>query len=1347
MREWAEQAKILHRYIAVCSDTKVGRNDEDASLSELEITPTTDPKNITKVLKKNKGHMLVVFSTYQSIMQVSQAQKSSKIEFDLVVCDEAHRTTGIVQHEQETRSTRISDSDKISGFTAIHSQENIRAKKRLYTTATPKIYATATREKAEEGYGVETYSMDDEIIYGPEFYKLTFDDAINQNLLSDYKVVVMSVEEDNVSRITQQAADRGDELNIPKVAQWIGCWKGLRNPDKNSPRERGNPLQKAIAFTQDIANSKRFAHSFPGITEQVTKNHESVCATEHVDGTQNALNRREKLNWLEESDSDSNECRVLSNARCLSEGIDVPALDAVIFLNPRESIIDVIQAVGRIMRKAEGKNYGYVILPVAVSAKSDPEKILNDNEKYRVVWNVLRALRAHDSKRFEQRLIDGDILSDIIIWNQPEPCPDCHAGVCDTHRPRPKCQHCEMEFGGGTRCEKHSPDPIINIPEHLIHSKIVDKVSDRRYLENWAKDISEIVSRVTIRITTLKNTNAQISDELDAFYSGIRRMINDSIAEDEAMNMLAQHVVMGRVFDALFHNEFTKNNPVAITMNRVIESLRRMGLDAEMEKLEGFYADIEDKVRSIDTHKGRQTVIRELYDKFFKHAFEKTAKRLGVVYTPIEVVDFILLSTDHLLKEHFGTGFTDKNVNVIDPFVGTGSFLARLMSKDLNLIKDEDLKHKYQNTLHTSEIILLAYYIASVNCESTFTERSGKYLPFKGAVFVDTFHSKDLTEEWNEGLFTEAQKRIERQRKTQITAIVTNPPYSVGQKDHDDQNPNIRYPDLDKNIENTYLKKSTVSNKKSLYDSYIRSIRLMSDRIGASGVIGFVINASFLRSDATSGVRACLVEEFNEIWCLDLRGNQRTKGEMSKREGGKIFGSGSRAPIAITILVKNAKKKGCTIHYKDIGDCLNQEQKLEIIRNAKFTKGISGWKKITPDKHHDWLNKRKDDFTKYTAIGNEDTKKGKKINAIFRFYSRGIATSRDDWAYNSSKNNLAYNMKRHIDYCNSQNLDSPEIDSKQAKWTKSLPKRIRKNKPKFDKGKIRMSLYRPFFKQWLYSDKTFNHEFAVTPKLFPKPESENLVIAIPYKFTGEFSVFMTDIISDLEVVHHGQCFPFYTYETDGTKKENITDSTLEEYREHHNDKKITKHDIFYYVYSMLHHPVYKIKFANNLSREFPHIPLAPNFKAFKDIGRKLAKLHLNFETCNEYDLGKPEFDLKEFKKLDFVTKDVCKDDMKNISNERFVIKADKRVLFKNIPYVKYSVNGYNPVEWIADRYQITTKKKNGITNDPCSGTNIVKIIRQAVYLGKKSDELISKLPKEFEPKNWVKKNNDLRDHM
>ena len=1270
MREWAEQATMPHRYVAVCSDTKVGKDSEDASLSELETRPTTNPNEIAKKMQTSPQHMTVIFSTYQSIMQVSRAQKKSGMTFDLTICDEAHRTTGVVKDEMSRNDIQIKDSDKesISGFVAVHQNNIIRSKKRLYTTATPKIYTDSSMDRAKKGYGLSTYSMNNEKVYGPAFYSLTFDKAINLGLLSDYKVVIMTVGEENVTNITQNAAEKDQTLRITNVAKWIGCWKGLRNPDKD--KQRKHPLQRAIAFTQSIANSKRFAQSFTNVVDEVDlpDMKAATSVVKHVDGSHDALNRKHKLDWLKESHDAPDECRILSNARCLSEGVDVPALDAVIFLNPKESMIDVIQAVGRVMRKAKNKDYGYVIVPVAVPpGLDDPERILDDAKTYKVVWSVLRALRAHDSKRFEQRMLDGDVLSDVIIWDPPEPCIDCQHGICNKHVKKEGCKDCATEYeGSGKPCKKHAPktSTIMDIPTHLIQSKIVEKISDRRYLENWAEDVANIVSRSTSRINELYKSNKKIHSELDGFHAGLKKIINDAISRDDAVDMLSQHMVMGRVFDALFKKEnFTEHNPISKTMDRILESLAARGLKAEMEDLEEFYNDIDAKVSSIQTHEARQKIIHQLYDTFFNNAFKKTAERLGIVYTPIEIVDFILKSVDYVMCENFGRGLSARNVNVIDPFTGTGSFITRLMSKELNLIKDRDLEHKYKNSLFANEIVLLAYYIAAINCESTFFERYNQYMPFGGITLTDTFHAKKIDDEWNDGLFTETQKRIEKQRKSNITAVISNPPYSAGQSNFSHMNQNLKYPNIDDRIRDTYVHNAPNKGKGyGFYDSYIRSIRWASDRIGDSGVIGFVTNASFIRSDAGTGIRTCLKEEFTDVWVFDLRGNQRTQGEISKKEGGKIFGSGSRAPIAITILVKNPKKKEHEIHYCNIGDYHSREKKLEIIRTFETIAGIKEWEEIRPDKHADWLDKKNPEFVNYLPMGSKDAKAGKG-HAIFSTYSLGVGTNRDAWAYNSSKTELKKNMKIHIDYCNSQDLDNPIINPNKAKWSPNLSARLQRSpKQEFNKNKIHVVLYRPFFKQCLYFDKIFNHMQALIPKFFPTPDSKNLVICVPDKGVGEdFSTLVTDKTPDLHIIAQNQCFPLKTKnndlkareresqsvhnstiqntrrifgvhnghntrsrsgsprpsipdEGDGEMIDNITDFALNEYKEHYNDKKITKDDIFYYIYGILHHTGYKKKYANNLTRELPHIPMAPKFWKFSEIGKQLA-------AC--ISLGKP----------------------------------------------------------------------------------------------------------------------------
>ncbi|MDE0396268.1 MAG: DEAD/DEAH box helicase family protein [Candidatus Poribacteria bacterium] len=1142
MREWAEQSDILHRYVAVCSDTKVGRDDEDASLAELEIRPTTDPAEIADVLqRRNKERMTVVFSTYQSVRRVGEAQRKCRVMFDLLIADEAHRTTGLVRAEAEreaagtgtvdgddekkrargrppatpaskpaAKRVAVDDEGEISGFTYIHSNANIPAASRLYVTATPKIYAPASREKAR-AQDTEVYSMDDVETYGEEFYKLMFDEAIGMGLLSDYKVVVMTVEEEGVASITRRAVDAaakdgdGLDVNLPMVAKWVGCWKGLVDPDKEEAgklvvgrnngsrggttgndreKRRTQPLQRVIAFTQSIKQSKRFKQSFEDVVGQIPTPFEATPRTDHVDGTQNSLNRRRKLDWLEDSHNAAGECRILSNARCLSEGVDVPALDAVVFLNPRDSIIDVIQAVGRVMRKAEGKQYGYVVLPVAIPAGSDPSTILDNKDSYRVVWNVIRALRAHDSKRWEQKMIDGNILSEIN-WGS-EPCVDCQAGICDRHGPRKDCQDCEAEFAGsGKPCKKHAPFMAVDIPEHLIRSKIVEKVSDRRYLEEWAKDIAHIISSTTARIDDLYKHDESIRGELDVFHTGLKKIINDTITREDAIDMLAQHMVMGRVFDALFAGgekegaaggRFTSHNPVSRAMDTVLMSLREKGLEAEMEKLEKFYEEVESRVVGVKTHGGRQRVIHELYDKFFNHAFEKEAERLGIVYTPIELVDFVLKSSDYLMRENFGRGLTSKDVNIIDPFTGTGSFITRLMSEELGLISDRDLLHKYRNSLFASEIVLMAYYIAAVNCESTFMERAGRYVPFEGITLTDTFHPKNLDDQWDEGVFTDTQKRIERQRKSKITLVVGNPPWSMGQDDYDKSNPNTVYPVIRKRVTDTYLKRTKKANPgisltRSAYDSYILALRWASDRIGESGMIGFVTNGSFISSNTGAGVRACLQEEFTDVWVFDLLGKKGVKGHgRNVFEYPGVSAGGTTAQVAIVILVKNPNKEKCAIHYRALTEVdYSGPDKRAKVSELSSVEGIHDWQIIEPDDHYDWIGQRSGEFSRYLPMGSKEAKRGQG-NAVFRTYSNGVSTARDVWAYNTSKNELIRNMKRHIEYCNEHIMEKPKrVDSKRGKWDSDLSRNLKKfGRQKFTKHKIRQSLYRPFFKQLLY---------------------------------------------------------------------------------------------------------------------------------------------------------------------------------------------------------------------------------------------------------------------------------------
>ena len=1351
MREWSDNANMPHYYMAVCSDTTV-RNTEQGTLTELEAPASTDAKALGDRVDRMRDDALnVIFSTYHSVEVVERAMAGRKL--DLILCDEAHRTTGVDERGSESYYTRV------------HYDKNIRAARRLYMTATPRIYTDAVRGKAEQQQKV-VISMDDDL-YGPVFHSLSFYDAVHKHrVLCDFKVRVAVMDSDTLDELVQKA-QAGDDTMVPLDEKTLmaSVWHALEHPGAG---DKKGLLQRVIMFCDMINSSKIVAgepityrkdiredpeqlekamqvdpqRSFEKIVshiKKVTKTKSRSCVdVEHVDGGDSAQERRARLEWLKSSGDDPRTCRILSNARCLSEGIDVPALDGVVFMNPRNSVVDVVQAVGRVMRKSPGKEFGYVILPVAIPAGVPIGDAMERNEYFKVVWQVLNALRSHDPQLASEinKLVLTDSHSDSEVTNR----------IIIRHA-----------YGHGLRqTELLEPKMISGIA-----SKLVQKVGDLNYYDKYGKRLGEAARTIEGRIKNKIKVSPEQHAEVEKLRSGLYQMVGDSVTFYETVRVLAQHIVLARVFDLLFSGEFTTRNPIAQAFESVAT---KIGLREELHDLGDFYNDIERELVGIETREARQNFIKKIYGNFLESADKKGAKKHGVVYTPVEVIDFIIQSVNVLLQNHFGLSFNDRDVKVKDPFAGTGTFLTRLLES--GLITD-NMYEKYRHDLFADELVLLAYYIATINIETTYSSlrRGSKYVPFDGIVYTDTLRTPPRYREGAEyrqeqstidDRFKKAHERIKLQRGSHIHVIIGNPPYSAGQKKANDKNQNIKYPVLDERITNTYALETKKINPhigliNSLYDSYIRAIRWSSDRIGESGVIGFVTNAGFIRSKAGAGIRACIAREFNEVWCFDLRGDQRTKGETSKREGGKIFGSGSRAPVAITFLVKNPKKNGCTISYKDIGDYHTQERKLEIIKSFKSIRMIRDWKIIKPDKHHDWLDQRGVDgekFELYRPIGDKETKVGKHENAIFKIYSPGISTARDGWAYNSSKDELTKNMQVHIKYANSQvDPENPEIDPKKATFTIGLKHKLKKYKSIFDKLKIRVALYRPFYIQHLYYDTsgTYTERVSRTPQFFPKPDSQNLVMCIPDSFKGDFSVLVTDVLPDLHILASNQCFPLYIYAND-TKVDNITYSALSEYRKYYSNSGITRKDIFYYVYGLLHHEEYKKKFINSLRHELPRIPMAPNFTEFCAAGRKLVDLHLHFDTCKRYDLGTPKFQPSplNISKLSFGTRQNA--NTRKRVRDMSVVRADGAVLFDNVPVTSYNVNGRTPLEWVVDRYKITIDKDSGIINDPCTGTDIIAVIERAVYVGIESERIIKSLPNEFEAsEDWKQKDGGLSE--
>ena len=1349
MREWAEQRTLTHRYIGICSDTRAGRSDEDASLAELEIPVTTDTDTIAHALARTPDDvMTVVFCTYHSIGLVEHAQGRGAPALDLVICDEAHRTTGVER-----------PGDRTSPFVRVHDAQAIRARKRLYMTATPRLYTETARAKAAR-HDVDVFSMDDVRTYGLELHRLPFSRAIEQGLLADYKVLVLAMSEQHVDATLQaHLAAGGSEINLTDAAKIIGCWQALQDPERG--RGPARHLRRAIAFTHTIRASRRLETHWDELVTQAIEQLPQAertqalrCETRHVDGQSNALTRKSRIEWLKgPNDTSDGTCRILSNARCLSEGIDVPALDAVLFMSPRRSQVDIVQAVGRAMRKTDEKKEGYIVLPIAVPAEVDPVAALDDNERFAPVWGVLRALRSHDD-RFNAEINHLDLNrtpTDRIIFS---------AGDSD---------------GASAPETLALRFPPLDLPPGALYAKIVERCGDRKYWETWAKDVAEIFSRLVLRIEGLleRPDSDALRERLKTFHEALKTSINASVDHADAIEMIAQHLLTRPVFEALFeHYDFAGSNPVARALDTLGAELGALGLENETRDLERFYESVRQRARGLDNPRARQRVLMELYERFFSTAMKKDADRLGIVYTPVEIVDFILASADHVAQSTFGRGLSDENVHVLDPFTGTAIFLVRLLQS--TLISEADLERKYHQELHANEIVLLAYYIAAIHIEEAFHERRGgeegegeknAYEPFNGIVLTDTFNLHTERTGFARMWLPDNSERAERQQKLPIQIIVGNPPWSVGQKSSVDNNPNVSYPEIQGRIAETYATRSTAVNKNSLYDTYKLALRWASDRIGRQGVIAFVTNGSWIDGNADVGIRACLAEEFNTVHVVNLRGNQRTQGERSRQEGGKVFGQGSRAPVAITILAKSSSPthRGCRILYHDIGDYLTREDKLKRLREWGSIAGVEDWKEIAPDPHHDWIGQRDKAFQTFYPLGSKEAKAGRTDDAIFRLYSRGYETSRDAYIYSFSRETCAKNARLAIeDYMGAMNYmnSHPECSTDEAtashsqhiRWDQELTNKMTQGRRLcFSKSLVREAAYRPFVKQYLYAEPGLAKRPSIMRSMFPSPDTGNRAICVPgVGSTKPFSILMVDTMPALQVEGFPQCFPRYRHERQDSRQttlpafsassvrvDNISDAALRAFQTRYGDDEITKDTLFDYVYGILHAPEYRERFANDLAKSLPRVPLVQDvqsFHAFAEAGRQLCALHLGYETCKTYPLS------MELSQGGDLRPEHCRlgpRAMRYADKEKTILVVNDHLRLAGIPPEthEYEVNGRSPLGWLIDRYQITQDRESRIVNDPNTWfddpRDLVATICRIVHLSVETVRIIKGLPMPF----------------
>ncbi len=860
---------------------------------------------------------------------------------------------------------------------------------------------------------------------------------------------------------------------------------------------------------------------------------------------------------------------------------------------------------------------------------------------------------------------------------------------------------------------------------------------------DFREHVPDLASELKTRIEERHETDPAFKKAFADFYETCRTSINPDLSQEAVEEMLIQHILTERIFRTVFErSDFTRRNIIAREIENVSDVLMRhaMSRDAFLGRLNRFYVAIEKAATLCRDFSQKQHFLNTFYEKFFQGFSEDVADTHGIVYTPQPIVDFMVKSVAHILETEFGRSLSDTGVHIIDPFVGTGNFIVRLMQD----IQGTALEEKYRHALHCNEVMLLPYYIASLNIEQEFFERTGTYLPFEGIALADTF---EMLEKEQGELFTrENTERVERQKATDMFVVIGNPPYNAWQVNENDNNKNRKYKTMDTRLRETYSRDSKATNKIALSDPYVKAILWSSQRIGDEGIVAFVTNNGFLNSVAFDGMRKHLAQDFDTIYILDLGGNVRQNPKLSGTTH-NVFGI--QVGVSINFLIKKSAERTDTeqteICYARVDEFWRKEEKYYYLDSNKHYRNIE-WKQLTPDRRYTWLTEGfHAEFDTFTPIGTKEAKavKGTATDVIFKTYSRGVITCRDAWAYNFNQNTLTENIQQTMEFYNAQVLKwlaTPEksivnidnfvaYDEAKISWSAGLKRKLKSGTfAEFSGKNVRTSLYRPFTKTHLYFDRTMNESVYLIPYFFPTPETEMENRVIWLKVGKEVPVFalMTNLIPDLLPQGGSQCFPFYIYDEDGTnRQENITDWALAEFRSHYGDDSITKWDIFHYNYALLHHPAYREKYEMNLKRDLPHIPFAEDFWGFAEAGAQLADLHVNYESC-------PKYDGLRYIETPGMPIDWRVERMR-LSKDKTQLKYNDFLTLDGIPpaVFDYRLGNRSALEWVVDQYRVKVDKRSGIVNDPNRESEpryIVDLIGRVIYVSLRTVEIVEGLP-------------------
>ncbi len=1278
IRVWIKDREIKFRTFAVVSDRDVGKRDDELGNFGrylLFCPPTTKAEDlynkVDRVLNYAKvNRPIVIFSTYQSLDVVMEAQKMGLPEFDLIICDEAHRTAGI--------------SNKDSNFKLVHHNDYIKSRKRLYMTATPRVLDIKDEKLLKEMVEIYSiYDMNDENTFGPTFYKYSFKRAIEENYLSPYRILIYTIGSSEVQKRLRDYLQEERALDVDFTTKLVCLSKVLNGETFNENGDKLDlKLKSGIIFVNRVEKSRKLAEDFKRIY-RLYYGRETNVEIDHIDGTMSASVKRMKINKLKEASYERP--FILSNAKVLTEGIDVPALDFVAYFDPRESVVDIIQSLGRVLRRAEGKEFGLIIIPLLVNENAENLDDKIDKTTYKTLWKILNAIASLD-EAFQAR---------IRLYLHRSNVYQIIAFVSD-----------KVEIDEDIR-------------EH-IKAKIVRSFRlSHLFLSDWASETAKIANYLREQV---KNSldKEDFRRKFDELKDRLRILLNESVSDDDTLSLIVQYVLTKPIFEKLF----PERGEIYQLLDEFFDYFRNF-LENNTDELKRYYEDVGNKAEGIVNDKERQDFLRRLYSNFFNRAFKDLSDELGIVYTPEPLVSFIINFTDYLLRKNFSKSLEDEGVVILDPFAGLGTFIALLMGR----IPPEKLKGKLERKeIWANEILLLPYLAMLKNLSHEASVRLEEETEFKTALWTDSFRLMEIIYEEFEfqnsryrdlfqgNLPKKLSELVQAQTQAKINVIISNPPWRAKRENENVGRKNIEYKNLRKRISETYAKNAKDLGAhlvKSLYDTYVQAIRMATDRIN-EGVIGLVLNNGWLEGLAGRGLRKSLWEEFSEVYVYDLKGDARKRGEQRKKEGDNIFGEQSRAGVCLLFLVKKNEKSGpAKIYYKSVKDYAKREEKFEELRIMGEKPEDIPWQEIVPDEKHDWINKGSKNFEEFIKLGD----KKRTESALFELYSLGLLTGRDDYAYNFFPEELERNMRRliqsfndHLERVkrgeiNEENLEEKiERDLKKIKWDSTLKRWLfRLDEPQtFSQDKIFKAFFRPFVPMFVYFDRVFNSAVCQLPSIFPSKDAENLAIAISSKGANYFDAFLVNRIVDRGFLENTQLFPLYRYEEYwdfGRKRiervKNINPRVFEGFK--NLDENISEEDVFYYVFGVLSSPSYRENFKNNLKMDLPRIPFPQDAEIFwkvSDLGRKLGYLQLNYTELPEFDEGfdikANEEDLKE--KVKHVRLDISKGTL--ILNQK--VKVEK------IPSVawEYKICGYPPIRWISEYLYEQIKEDTSIKWDP-----------------------------------------------